>query len=235
MERLSKVLAHAGVASRRKAEELIANGHVKVNGAMINAQGMKISSADVVEVDGIPISKENKVYFLFYKPRGVITSVSDELGRKTVMDFFVHVKERIYPIGRLDWDTSGVLLLTNDGEFAHQMMHPSHEIEKVYAAKVEGLANKENLRPLTKGVKIDGIKMCPARYEIIQVDSTRKISVVRLTIHEGRNHQVKKMFSAVGLPVQKLRREVYGGLDVKGLRPGEYRALNKKEINLLKS
>lgn len=234
MKRLSKVLAHAGIASRRKAEELIANGHVKVSGKIIDKQGMKISSADIVEVDGIPIFQEDKVYFLFYKPRGVITSVSDELGRKTVMDFFAHVKERIYPVGRLDWDTSGVLLLTNDGEFANYLMHPSYEIKKVYVAKVEGLANKINLRPLTKGIKIDGIKMHPAHYEIIQVDLTKKISFVRLTIHEGRNHQVKKMFAAVGLPVQKLQREVYGGLDVKGLRPGEYRALSRKEIKSLK-
>jgi len=229
LERLNKVLAHAGIASRRKADELIATGHVKVNGKLVINQGIKVSNNDRVEVDGIPIFKEDKVYFLFYKPKGVITSVKDEHKRKTVMDYFKHVKERIYPVGRLDWDTSGVLLMTNDGDFANQMMHPKHEIEKVYLAKVQGLANKDSLKSLTYGIKIDGKKTSPARYEIIYVNADKKTSIVKLTIHEGRNHQVKKMFAAVNLPVQKLKRECYGTLDLTGLKPGEYRELSKKE------
>jgi 23S rRNA pseudouridine2605 synthase len=149
------------------------------------------------------------------------------------MDYFKHMQERIYPVGRLDWDTSGVLIMTNDGDFANQMMHPKHEIEKVYLAKIQGLANKENLRPLTYGVKIDGQKTSPARYEIIHISADKKTSIVKLTIHEGCNHQVKKMFDTINLPVQKLKRECYGSLDLTGLKPGEYRELNKKERELL--
>jgi len=233
VERLNKVLAHAGVASRRKADELICQGHVKVNGEEVRKLGSKIETHDLVEVDGVPICQEEKVYFLFYKPRAVITSVSDEKGRKTVLDYFLGIKKRIYPVGRLDWDTSGLLLLTNDGDFAEKMVHPKYEIDKTYLAKVEGEANKENLRPLVFGVKIDGKKTSPARYEIVNVDIVKKTSVVRLLIHEGRNHQVKKMFEKVGLPVKKLKRERFGNLDLQGLRSGEYRRLSRKEISLL--
>ncbi|MDR1473899.1 MAG: rRNA pseudouridine synthase [Lactobacillales bacterium] len=233
MKRLNKVLAHADIASRRKADELIATGHVKVNGKVVITQGVKVSDNDSVEVDGIPIFKEEKIYFLFYKPKGVITSVKDEHKRKTVMDYFKHVKERIYPVGRLDLNTSGVLLMTNDGDFANQMMHPKHKIEKVYLVKIQGLANKKNLRPLIYGVKVDGQKTSPARYEIIHINADKKTSIIKLTIHEGRNHQVKKMFDAVNLSVQKLKRERYGTLDLTGLKPGEYRKLSRKEREAL--
>jgi 23S rRNA pseudouridine2605 synthase len=233
LERLNKVLAHAGITSRRKADELIATGHVKVRGKIITEQGVKVSGNDQVEVDGIPVFKEEKVYFLFYKPKGVITSVKDEHKRKSVIDYFKHVEQRIYPVGRLDWNTSGILLLSNDGDFAQQMMHPKHEIEKTYVAKVQGIAGKENLRPLTYGIKIDGKKTSPAHYEILHVNTEKKVSIVELTIHEGRNHQVKKMFAAVNLPVKKLKRERYGILNLTGLKPGEYRTLSKKERNSL--
>ncbi|MDR1522002.1 MAG: rRNA pseudouridine synthase [Streptococcaceae bacterium] len=229
MERLNKVLAHAGIASRRKADKLIARGHIKVNGKVITEYGIKVAGNDEIEVNGIPIFKEDKVYFVIFKPKGVITSVSDEHKRKTVMDYFKHIKQRIYPVGRLDWDTSGILLMTNDGDFAHQMMHPKHEIEKVYIAKIHGLADKENLRPLTYGIKIDGKKTNFAHYEILHVNTKKRVSIVKLTINEGRNHQVKKMFEAINLPVQKLKRESYGTLNLTGLKPGEYRAISKKE------
>ncbi|OFI47759.1 pseudouridine synthase [Floricoccus tropicus] len=231
--RINKYLAHAGIASRRKAEELIKSGQVQVNGKMMTDLAYQVKAGDRVEVDGISAYSEEPVYFLFNKPRGVISSVSDEKGRKTVMDYFHGVKERIYPVGRLDWDTSGLLLMTNDGEFANLMTHPRHEVEKVYVAKVEGQANKENLRPLTHGVRLDGRKTKPATYSILKTDGVKKTSVVSLVIHEGRNHQVKKMFEAVGLPVQKLSRVQYGPLDLAGVAPGEYRKLSKKEVSQL--
>ena len=229
--RINKYIAHAGVASRRKAEELIKQGLVTVNGQVVRELATTIKSGDKVEVEGQPIYNEEKVYYLLNKPRGVISSVSDDKGRPTVIDLLPQVKERIYPVGRLDWDTSGVLILTNDGDFTDEMIHPRNEIDKVYVVK--GLANKENLRPLTRGVTIDGKKTKPATYEILKVDPEKNRSVVQLTIHEGRNHQVKKMFEAVGLLVDKLSRTQFGNLDVSGLRPGEYRRLNKKEISQL--
>lgn len=231
--RINKFIAHAGVASRRKAEELIKKGLVTVNGQVVTELATTIKSGDKVEVEGTPIYNEEKVYYLLNKPKGVISSVSDEKGRKTVIDLLPMVKERIYPVGRLDWDTSGLLILTNDGDFTDKMIHPRNEIDKVYLARVKGLATKENLRPLTKGVVIDGKKTKPARYTIIKVEADKNRSVVELTIHEGRNHQVKKMFESVGLLVDKLSRTRFGTLDVTGLRPGEYRRLNKKEISQL--
>lgn len=233
MERLQKVIAHAGIASRRKAEELILAGRVKVNGDLVKELGAKVSAKDKVEVDNVPIYQEEPVYFLFYKPRGVISAVSDDKGRKVVVDYFAHIPERIYPVGRLDYDTSGLLLLTNDGDFSQRLTHPKHEVDKVYVAKVKGVADQKNLYPLTKGMKIEGKKLAPAHYEIISTDIKAQTSIVALTIHEGRNHQVKNMFQAVGLPVQKLKREKYGELTLAGLRPGEYRHLHKKEVQAL--
>lgn len=231
--RINKFIAHAGVASRRKAEELIKQGLVTVNGQIVTELATTIKSGDLVEVEGTPIYNEEKVYYLLNKPRGVISSVSDDKGRKTVIDLLPMVKERIYPVGRLDWDTTGLLILTNDGDFTDKMIHPRNEIDKVYVARVKGIATKDNLRPLTKGVVIDGKKTKPARYTILKVDKEKDRSVVELTIHEGRNHQVKKMFESVGLLVDKLSRTRFGTLDVTGLRPGEYRRLNKKEISQL--
>ncbi|MGM0239333.1 pseudouridine synthase [Enterococcus sp. AZ103] len=234
MERLQKVIAHAGVASRRKAEEIISNGRVKVNGEVITELGTKVGKKDVVEVDGVPIYQEEPVYYLFYKPRGVISAVTDDKNRRVVTDFFPEVTERIYPVGRLDYDTSGILILTNDGDFSQKLAHPKHQIDKVYVAKVKGIADQKNLYPLTKGIVLEGKKTAPARYDIISSDKKSETSIVELTIHEGRNHQVKNMLQAVGLPVQKLKREKYGELTLKGLKPGEYRRLNAKEIkNLL--
>lgn len=234
MERLQKVIAHAGIASRRKAEEIISNGRVKVNGEVVTELGTKVGKKDVVEVDGVPIYQEEPVYYLFYKPRGVISAVTDDKNRRVVTDFFPEVTERIYPVGRLDYDTSGILVLTNDGDFSQKLAHPKHQIDKVYVAKVKGIADQKNLYPLTKGIVLEGKKTASARYNIISSDKKSETSIVELTIHEGRNHQVKNMLQAVGLPVQKLKREKYGELTLKGLKPGEYRRLNAKEIkNLL--
>ncbi|MFQ8817316.1 MAG: pseudouridine synthase [Streptococcus thermophilus] len=215
--RINKYIAHAGVASRRKAEELIKEGRVTLNGKTVMELATIVKNGDIVEVNGSPIYNEEKVYYLLNKPRGVISSVSDEKNRKTVIDLMPHVKERIYPVGRLDWDTTGLLILTNDGDFTDKMIHPRNEIDKVYLARVKGIATKENLRPLTRGVVIDGKKTQPAHYNIIKVDHEKNRSVVELTIHEGRNHQVKKMFESVGLIVDKLSRTRFGTLDLTGL------------------
>lgn len=233
MERLQKVIAHAGIASRRKAEELILAGRVKVNGVTVKELGAKAGPKDRVEVDDVLIYQEEPVYFVLYKPRGVISAVTDDKGRKTVVDYFTDVPERIYPVGRLDYDTSGLLLLTNDGAFAQRLTHPKHEVDKVYVAKVKGIADQKNLYPLTKGMRIEGHRLAPARYEILSTDKVAQTSIVSLTIHEGRNHQVKNMFQAIGLPVQKLKREKYGELTLAGLRPGEFRQLSRKEITSL--
>ena len=231
--RINKYIAHAGVASRRKAEELIKQGLVTLNGQVVTELATTVKSGDRVEVEGQPIYNEEKVYYLLNKPRGVISSVRDDKGRQTVVDLLPEVKERVYPVGRLDWDTSGLLILTNDGDFTDKMLHPRHEIDKVYVARVKGLASKDNLRPLTKGIVIDGKKTQPARYRIVKTDREKNRSVVELTIHEGRNHQVKKMFEAVGLMVDKLSRTRFGTLDLSGLNSGEARRLNKKEISQL--
>jgi len=193
-----------------------------------------VSAKDRVEVDGVPIEQESPVYYMLYKPRGVISAVTDDKKRKVVLDFFTEVPERLYPIGRLDYDTSGLLLLTNDGDLSQKLMHPKHEVDKVYVAKVKGIADKKQLLPLSRGIRIEGKKTAPARFEILSTDAATQTSIVQLTIHEGRNHQVKNMLKAVGLPVQKLKREMYGSLTLAGLRPGEYRELTKKEVNELK-
>lgn len=231
--RINKYISHSGIASRRKAEELIKKGLVTLNGQVITELATNIKSGDLVEVEGKPIYNEEKVYYLLNKPRGVISSVSDDKGRKTVIELLPQVKERIYPVGRLDWDTSGLLILTNDGDFTDKMIHPKNEIDKVYLARVKGIATKENLRPLTRGVIIDGKKTKPARYRIIKTEMDKNRSIVELIIHEGRNHQVKKMFASVGLLVDKLSRTQFGTLDLKGLSSGEFRRLTKKEVSQL--
>lgn len=174
--RINKYIAHAGIASRRKAEELIKQGLVTLNGQVITDLATTVKSGDVVEIEGSPIYNEEKVYYLLNKPRGAISSVSDDKGRKTVLDLLPQVKERIYPVGRLDWDTSGVLILTNDGDFTDTMIHPRNEIDKVYLARVKGIATKENLRPLTRGIVIDGKKTKPARYNIVRVEADKNRS-----------------------------------------------------------
>lgn len=233
MERLQKVMAHAGVASRRESEKLITAGRVKVNGQVVRELGKKVSNSDRIEVDEVPIYKEEPVYYVFYKPTGVISAVKDDKGRKVVTDFFPDVEQRIYPVGRLDYNTSGLLLLTNDGEFANTLMHPRYEINKVYVAKVEGIITGEERKQLERGVEIDGGKTAPAQATILSVDKDKKTTIIEVIIHEGRNRQVRKMLEAVGHPVTKLKRERYGFLDLKGLKPGDSRILLKHEIEEL--
>ena len=235
-ERLQKYMARCGVASRRKCEEIILGGKVKVNGKTINELGTKVNpTIDKVEFEGnIILPEENKVYILLNKPEGYITSVKDEKDRKTVIDL-VNVEERIYPVGRLDYDTTGILILTNDGELANLIMHPKNKIDKVYIAKVKGLVNKEIAMKLSNGVFVDGKKTSKAHVKVKKYDKKSQTSVVELTIHEGRNHQVKKMFEAVGFEVLKLKRERISFLDVSNLKSGEYRKLSIKEVKKLYS
>lgn len=233
MERLQKVIANSGYCSRRKAEELISSGQVYVNGEMVTELGTKVSGNETIVVEGVTLSKDTrKEYYLLNKPRGYICSLKDDKGRKVVTEL-INTKERIYPVGRLDYDTTGVLLLTNDGEFANILMHPSNEVEKTYLAIIEGIMTTEEIYKLKEGVVIEGIKVTPKRLKIKKKDLEKNKSKVEITIVEGRNHIVKKMFEAIGHPVNKLTRERLAFLDVKGLQSGEYRYLTNDEVKQL--
>jgi len=230
--RLQKFLAQCGVASRRKAEEYIRNGKVRVNGRIVTEMGVKVSPDDHVEVDGKPVKPEKKkVYIIMHKPRGYVTTVSDPEGRKTVLELVQEVKERVYPVGRLDYDTSGLLLLTNDGEFANMLMHPRHEILKVYIATVKGKPSDEAIERLKNGVKIDDYVTAPAFVRVLNVYENK--TKLEITIHEGRNRQIRKMCEIIGHPVIRLKRIAYGSLDLGSLKPGEWRYLTDKEVKQL--
>ena len=229
MERLQKVIAASGYCSRRKAEELIIKGKVKVNGEVIKELGTKVDGNDQIMIEGKILEKENKEYILLYKPRGVVTTTSDDKKRKTVLDL-IDTDKRLYPVGRLDYDTTGILLLTNDGELTNLLIHPKNNIDKVYVAKIEGILTGLEIKQLERGVVIDGFKTSPAIIKVRKKDKKNNDSLVQITIHEGKNHQVKKMFEAVGHKVIKLKRERIAFLDLAGLKPGEYRKLTNKEI-----
>lgn len=232
MERLQKVIAEAGFASRRKAEELILQGKVFVNGEKVTTLGVKVSGNDIIDINGKPLKREEKEYYLLNKPRGVVTTTSDEKDRKTVVDL-IETTKRIYPVGRLDYDTTGALLLTNDGTLTNLLTHPSSEVEKIYVAKIEGLVDVNRLKPLATGVVIDGKKTSKAKFKVKRFDKKNNASYVELILHEGRYHQVKKMFEALGYKVEKLKREKYAFLTTNGLASGEYRQLNIKEVKQL--
>lgn len=232
MERLQKIIASSGYCSRRKAEELIKNGKVMVNGKKIEELGFKVDGNDIITVENKILKKENKEYILLYKPRGVVTTTSDEKGRKTVLDL-IETNKRLYPVGRLDYDTSGLLLLTNDGELTNILIHPKNEIDKVYIAKINGIMNGFEIKTLEKGVLIDGKKTAPCKVKVRKKE--KDSSIIELTIHEGKNHQVKKMFETIGFKVLKLKREKLAFLNLSGLKPGEYRYLSIKEVKMLYS
>ncbi len=233
MERLQKVIANSGYCSRRKAEEYISLGKVKVNGEVIKELGTRVSGDDYIEVNGNPLNKkEEKVYYLLNKPRGVVTTSSDDKGRKTVVDL-IKTDKRIYPVGRLDYDTTGIILLTNDGDLTNLLTHPKNEIEKVYVAKIKGLITKDEIKVLCNGVVIDGVKTSKAKAKVLKVDKKTNSSVVELIIHEGKNHQVKNMFKAIGYDVLKLKRESIAFLTLDGVKSGEYRELSIKEVKKL--
>ena len=232
MERLQKVIAEAGIASRRKAESLIVEGKVKVNGKVVTELGTKVDSKDTIEVNNKIIEKEIKEYYLLNKPRGVITSTSDDKGRKTVIDL-IDTTARIYPVGRLDYDTTGALLLTNDGDFANILTHPKNSIDKVYLAKLNGIIKGEQINKLKDGVMLDNVLVKPTRVKLKKVDPSKNTSMVEIIIHEGKNHEVKRLFESVGFLVDKLTRERIGIFNLEGLKSGEYRKLTPKEVQIV--
>lgn len=234
MERLQKIIANRGYASRRKAEELILAGKVKVDGEIVRELGLKFNERVSIEIDGNLLQNEEKVYFLLNKPRGVLSTASDDKNRKTVVDL-IPTNIRIYPVGRLDYDTTGLLLLTNDGELTNLLTHPRNNIDKVYIAKVEGMLKKEEINTLKNGVEIDGFKTSPARVKVKKYDYKTNMSIVEIVIHEGKNHQVKKMFDKINHPVVKLKRERYAFLDLTGVKSGDYRILKVNEVKKLYS
>lgn len=233
MERLQKVIANSGYTSRRKAEDLIKSGKVFVNGEKITELGTKVSYSDAIEVNGTMLKlEEDKVYYLLNKPRGVISSVSDEVGRTTVVDL-IDTDKRIYPIGRLDYDTTGILILTNDGELANTLMHPKYNVEKKYIAKLNKFFEISDLKKLEKGILIDNIKCIPTRVKIKTNNREKDFSIIEISIVEGRNHIVKKVFNELGYLVDKLSRIEYAFLNLNGLKSGEYRELSIKEVKKL--
>ena len=235
MERLQKVIASSGYTSRRKAEELIKNGKVIVNGEVVKELGTKVSGNDTIVVEGKTLEiNGKKVYYLLNKPRGVISSVSDEAGRKTVVDF-IKTTERIYPVGRLDYDTTGLILLTNDGELANKLMHPSNKVVKTYIAKLEGVLDKIAIEKLKRGVVVDGRKVKIVNFKVKKKDIVKETSLVEISIIEGRNHIVKNIFKELGYSVEKLTRVSLDFLTIDGLKSGEYRELSIKEVKRLYS
>jgi 23S rRNA pseudouridine2605 synthase len=225
--RLNAWLARAGVASRRKADDLIKAGRVTVNGE-VGQLNTVVQASDEVSLDGLPLAKQTLSYVLLHKPAGVVTTASDPQGRKTVLDLVDH-PNRVVPVGRLDVDTTGALLLTNDGDLAHHLAHPKYEVDKVYVAEVWGQPTDGTLRKLAEGVKLEDGKTAPARVRRIEAGR------IELTIHEGRNREVKRMFEAVGHRVKTLHRSTYGPLTLEGLEPGAWRELEPSEVERLRS
>lgn len=234
MERLQKILAQAGIASRRKAEELIINGQVEVNGQIIKELGVKVDpDQDEIKVDGVKVMiQTKKIVILLNKPVKVITSVSDPQGRKTVIDY-IDIDERVYPVGRLDYDTEGLLLLTNDGELANRLMHPKYELDKTYEAVVKGIPTEKELDQLRQGIELEDGMTFPAEVNLIEKKGVQQAKI-HITIHEGRNRQVRRMFQAIGFPVMKLKRIRYGFLTLQGISGGRYRLLKADEYCRLK-
>ena len=233
MVRLQKAIADSGFCSRRKAEEYIVKGKVFVNGERITELGSKVEGNEEIIVDGNAISKQDKEYYILYKPRGVISSTKDDKGRKTVVDFFSSNK-RLYPVGRLDYDTTGIILLTNDGEFANMIMHPRSHLEKIYELSIKGLITGPTLNKLEKGVYLEGVKTLPCKIKVVDKDTEHKTTMLKIKLVEGKNRQVKKMFESVGHPVKRLHRVSIGGINLKGLTPGRYRILKPQEVKDLK-
>ncbi len=231
MSRLNKYLADCGVGSRRECDKLIADGCVKINGK-IASLGANVEENDSVSVNGRRVTPKTKNYYIMlHKPKGCVTTVKDDLGRKTVMDF-VDIKARLFPVGRLDYDTEGLLILTNDGDVANKLTHPKNNVEKVYVARLSGSLTEAERQTLERGVEIDGRKTMPAKVKILAKDEHH--TRVEVTITEGRNRQVKKMFESVGKEVEFLKRVAEGELRLGGLQRGKYRFLNDREIEYLK-
>jgi 23S rRNA pseudouridine2605 synthase len=231
-QRLQKIIAEMGIASRRKAEELITEGRVKVNGK-VAVIGMKADPArDHIKVDGkLLVTPEKKVYFIFNKPRGVVTSLSDPEGRPTVNDFLRRIKERVFPVGRLDYDSEGMLILTNDGDFAHAILHPSKKIPKTYLVKVKGVLQEEDLERLRKGIRLERSVTAPAKVKRLR--KTEQNSWIEMTIHEGKKRQIRRMLERVGHPVMRLMRIRIDGLEMGDLKPGMLRHISPEEMKTI--
>ena len=233
MERLQKVIANSGYTSRRNAEKLILEGRVSVNGTTITELGTKVNGSDQIMIDGTLLSSDNKkVYYLLNKPREVISSASDDKGRRTVVDL-IDTTERIYPIGRLDYDTTGLIILTNDGDLTNHLSHPKNNVKKTYLAKIEGILSKEDIIALKKGVVIDGRRVNTSSFKVKHKDIEKNTSLVEITIVEGRNHIVRNIFSELKHDVIKLTRTNYAFLTADNLKSGEYRELTLKEVKKL--
>ena len=234
MERLQKQISSLGYCSRRHAEELIVNGKVKVNGVIIKELGTKVNNEDIIEVNGVTLTKKEKEYYVFNKPREVVSTTSDDKGRKTILDYF-DIDNRIYPIGRLDYDTTGIILLTNDGEFANLMMKPNSNIKKVYLAKINGILSPSDIMTLKSGIKVKGITYNIDKIKVKKADKVHNTSMVEITIHEGKNHEIKKIFEYFNLDVLKLKRLSYGSIELGDLPSGKYRKLKVHEVKTLYS
>ncbi len=232
--RLNKYIAHAGITSRRKADTLIANGNVRVNGITVKEMGYDVLPDDTVEVNGSFIKPDEKLICVAVnKPMGYITSASDEWGRKTVMELVADIDARLFPVGRLDYNTTGLLLMTNDGELAYRLTHPKHEVTKKYRATVAGVLSPERIAKLRRGVDIGGFVTSPAKVDVIR--QNQRSAIVEIEIHEGKNRQVRKMFAAVGNNVQELERISIGEIRLGRTKPGHYRKLTREEIEYLKN
>lgn len=236
MERLQKVLAQANIASRRKSEEFITAGRVKVNGNVVTELGFKVDKKDKIEVDGKPIELAEHLYFLLNKPVGYVSTTSDEKNRQTVLDLLEPELRatRLYPVGRLDFDTAGLLLLTNDGDFTNKMTHPEHEIEKEYLVRCEGIIIRKLIVQLREGVLIDGDYMAiPKSVRVMELNKGQQSTLLSIVLTEGRNKEVRKMLDAIGHPVKKLTRIRYDVLTLEGVERGSYRPLKPHEIKKL--
>ncbi len=235
--RINKYIASCGVASRRKAEEIILAKRVKVNGKTVEELSFNIDEDnDIVEIDGQRIGlNEESVYIVLNKPEGYITTVKDQFDRPSVLDLVGDIKERVYPIGRLDYETSGLLILTNDGDLTYKLTHPKHEVDKTYMAIVKGIPTKEELKNFEEGLYIEDYKTAPAKIKIVKKDEEKNYAICQIKIHEGRNRQVRKMCRAINHPVMRLRRVAMGKITLKDTEVGKYRHLTKEEVEYLKT
>ena len=235
--RINKYIALCGVASRRKAEELILAGRVTVNDEVMTELSYKVDEEnDIVKVDDKLIKEENKlVYILLNKPEGYITTVKDQFDRESVLDLVTDIKERVYPIGRLDYETSGLLLLTNDGDLTYKLTHPKHEVDKTYVARVKGKLTPDEIKMFKSGLKIEDYVTAPAKLKVIRYDEKTNVSLLEIKIHEGKNRQVRKMCKAINHPVLRLKRTAMGKIRIGECEIGKYRYLTEDEVKYLKS